>query len=279
MTNSIVHPSSFLGFGLGLRAEHYDHILADRPKTIDWFEVISENFMDAHQGYQDFLLELRSSYTIVLHGVSLSIGSTDPLNFNYLNRLKKLADSVNPAFISDHLCWTGVNGRNTHDLLPLPYNETSLGHVVDRIKAIQDILGRQLILENPSTYIEFNSSTLPEYAFLVQMSEASGCGLLLDINNVYVSSFNHGWNAKTYINAIPAEKIAYMHLAGHKNYGTHIIDTHDSKVAEEVWQLYNYTLRTKGKISTMIEWDGNIPEFSVLIEELAKARASHAALV
>jgi len=262
----------YIGFGLGLRANHYEHILETRPKTIDWFEIISENFMECHQGYLDFLCDLRSDYPIIMHGVGLSIGSTDPLDKAYLEKLKYLAEILNPPWVSDHLCWTGINGKTTHDLLPLPYNAETMKNTVQRIKQVQDFLGRHILLENPSSYLEFEASTMNEYQFLAELAEKADCGLLLDVNNVYVSSINHGFNAKTYIDTMPCDRIIQIHLAGHKNYGTHIIDTHDDYVIEEVWELYDYTLKTKGKISTMIEWDDNIPEFSVLEAELEKAK-------
>ncbi len=262
----------YIGFGLGLRAPHYDVILEKRPKTVDWFEIISENFIEAHKGYWDFLADLRQNYPIIMHGVSLNIGSTDPLNQPYLQKLKALADFLQPPWFSDHLCWTGIGGKNTHDLLPVPYTQQTLAHISDRIKQVQDIIGRPFILENPSTYLEFNESTIPEWEFLANLTENTGCGLLLDVNNIYVNSFNHGYDAKKYIDTIPADKIAQIHLAGHHNFGTHIVDTHDAHVKDDVWDLYSYTIKTKGKISTMIEWDDNIPEFDVLLAEIDKAR-------
>ncbi len=270
MRNVFDYPE--LGFGIGLRAQHYDTILEDRPKDIQWLEIISENFIEAHKGYWEFLSDLRQSYPIVMHGVSLSIGSTDPLNLEYLEKLRALANFLQPPWISDHLCWTGVHGRNTHDLLPLPYTQETLQHVIARIKRVQDILGRNIVLENPSTYIEFNSSDIPEWEFLARMADEADCGFLLDVNNVYVNAFNHGYDAKAYISAIPAGRIAQIHLAGHKNMGTHIIDTHDNHVTDEVWKLYAHTIQSKGMISTMIEWDDNIPELSVILAELDKAR-------
>ena len=271
MANIFSYPD--LGFGVGLRSEHYDTILKIRPKNIDWFEIISENFIEAHKGYWDFLADLRADYPIVMHGVSLSIGSTDPLNKEYLKNIKTLADFLNVPWLSDHLCWTGVLGKNSHDLLPVPYTEEALTHIVTRIKQTQEILDRPLVLENPSTYLEFTDSHLTEWDFLARMANEADCGLLLDVNNIYVSAFNHNYDAKHYIDAIPAERIVQIHLAGHRNFGTHIIDTHDSHVTSEVWNLYAYTLKTKGPITTMVEWDGNIPEFSVLTAELDKARA------
>ena len=244
---------SALGFGLGLRAPHYDEILETRPEAVDFFEIISENFLDAHNGYWEFLKDLRRDYPIIMHGVSLNIGSPDELNFAYLAKLKKLADFLDVPWFSDHLCWTGVNAHNTHDLLPMPYTTATLSHIAERIKRVQDFMGREFIIENPSSYFEFKESTIPEWEFLVGLVEKTSCGVLLDVNNVFVSAFNHGFNAKQYIDAIPPEKIAQIHLAGHQNFGTHIIDTHDNFVVDGVWELYRYTIETKGKISTMIE--------------------------
>jgi len=271
MENRFAYPD--IGFGLGLRSPHYDTILEHRPKKIDWFEIISENFMEAHKGYWDFLADLRRDYPMVMHGVGMSIGSTDCLNLDYLKKLKALADFLQPPWLSDHLCWTGVHGKNTHDLLPVPYTEESLRHIVERIKKVQDILGRRILLENPSIYLEFTVSGITEWDFLARMSEDADCGLLLDVNNVYVSAFNHGYDAKKYIDAIPSDRVVQIHLAGHKNYGTHIIDTHDAHVLDDVWKLYEYTIATKGKVSTMVEWDDNIPAWDVLVAELEKARS------
>jgi hypothetical protein len=262
-----------LGFGLGLRAPHYSEILDTRPKTIDFFEIISENFIDAHGGYCDFLADLRQDYPIIMHGVSLNIGSPDALNFEYLAKLKKLADFLDIPWFSDHLCWTGANAHNTHDLLPLPYTKAMLEHIVERVKIVQDFMGRKFIMENPSSYLEFAESTIPEYEFLAEIAESADCGVLLDVNNVFVSAFNHGFDAKKYIDTIPSERIAQIHLAGHSDFGTHIIDTHDSKVANAVWELYDYTIKTKGAKNTMIEWDEQIPSFAELVSELDKAKS------
>lgn len=261
-----------LGFGLGLRSQHFDEILENRPK-VDWFEIISENFMDAHQGYKEFLSDLRRDYPFVMHGVSLSIGSTDPVNTEYLKKLKTLADFLQPVWISDHLCFTGVIGKNTHDLLPVPYTEEALAHISSRIRIVQDFLERPLILENPSSYIEFNSSTLSEPEFLSALANEADCGFLLDVNNVYVSAFNHGLDAKKYIDTMPADRIVQIHLAGHKDCDDYKIDTHDREVTDEVWRLYEYTISTKGQKSTMIEWDEEIPPLSILMEELEKAKS------
>ena len=261
-----------LGYGLGLRAQHYDHILKERPQSVDWFEIISENFMQAHKGYWDFLSDLRRDYPIIMHGVSLSAGSPEPLDETYLTQLKALADHINPPWLSDHVCWTGVHGRNTHDLLPVAYTNESLALMADKIKRVQDRLGRLMLMENPSTYVEFEQSTMSEWDFMASLAERADCGLLLDVNNVYVSAFNHGFDARRYIDAMPAGRIVQVHLAGHSHCGTHIIDTHDNHVTDGVWDLYDYTLKQKGPVATMVEWDGQIPEFAVLEAELDKAR-------
>jgi uncharacterized protein (UPF0276 family) len=261
-----------LGFGLGLRAPHYDVFLKERPKSVNWLEIISENTIHAHPGYWKMLADLRHDYAFVMHGVSLSIGSTDALNAEYLKSLRKLADYLEVSWVSDHLCFTGVNNINTHDLLPIPYIEEALTHLIPRIHKVQDALGRNLVLENASSYLEFNGSTINEPEFLHALHKATGCGILLDVNNVYVSSFNHGWDAKAYIDTMPAEAIVQYHLAGHTNKGSHLIDTHDDHVVDEVWELFKYTLETKGAKSTMIEWDADIPAFDVLEAELTKAK-------
>ncbi len=271
MGNRFSYPD--LGFGLGLRAQHYDAILSERPKAVDFFEIISENFMDSHQGYRDFLTDLRQDYAFVMHGVSLSIGSTDPLNVSYLQKIKDLAAFLQVSWISDHVCWTGVQGKNSHDLLPVPYTEEALAHIVSRIKQVQDILGQRIVLENPSSYVSFADSQMSECEFLARMSEGADCGLLLDVNNIHVSAFNHGFDAKDYINTLPADRVVQVHLAGHKHYGTHIIDTHDSAVTDEVWALYAHALSHTGQVATLVEWDDHIPEFPVLLAELEKARS------
>ncbi len=270
MGNRFAFPA--LGFGLGLRAPYYDMILEQRPKGVDFFEIISENFMDSHQGYRDFLSDLRRDYVFVMHGVSLSIGSTDPLNQAYLKKIKNLAGFLGVAWVSDHVCWTGVAGKNSHDLLPVPYTEEALAHMVSRIRHVQDVLERPIVLENPSSYVSFAASQMSECEFLARMSEEADCGLLLDVNNVHVSGFNHGFDTRAYISGLPAERIVQIHLAGHKHYGTHIIDTHDSAVTDEVWALYAHALAHAGQVSTLVEWDDHIPEFPVLLAELEKAR-------
>jgi uncharacterized protein (UPF0276 family) len=261
-----------LGFGLGLRAAHYDTFLKERPKSVEWLEIISENYMNAHKGYWQMLADLRHDYAFVMHGVSLSIGSTDSLNLSYLKKLKKLADYIEVSWVSDHLCFTGINGENSHDLLPIPYTEEALKHLIPRIHKVQDILQREMVFENASSYLEFTGSTISEPEFLSELCKETGCGILLDINNVYVSSINHNWNAKAYIDKIPSEAIVQYHLAGHLNKGSYLIDTHDTPVISPVWDLFAYALEQKNSRSTMIEWDSNIPAFEVLEQELHKAR-------
>jgi uncharacterized protein (UPF0276 family) len=260
-----------LGLGLGLRSQHFGHILQNKP-AVDWFEVISENFMDSHGRPRYILQQIAEQYPVVMHGVSMSIGSTDPLNFDYLKSLKQLASEVKPAWISDHLCWTGVLTTNSHDLLPLPLNDESLKHVCNRIVQVQDYLERPLIVENPSTYASFNNSTLSEWEFLRIMTEETGCGLLLDVNNVYVSSFNNDFDPVEYINGIPHDKVVQMHLAGHQNCGNYIIDTHDREVNSQVWKLFQLAYQSAGEASVLLEWDGNIPAFDVYHSELLKSK-------
>lgn len=260
-----------LGFGLGLRSDHYATILNTHP-NIDWFEIISENFLIPGGKPLYYLDKIRERYPIVMHGVSLSIGSTDPLNIDYLTQLKTLAARINPPWISDHLCWTGVHGLNMHDLLPLPYTEETLWHLVSRIKQVQDFLGRQFVLENVSSYLTFKDSTFTEWDFLRTVVEEADCKLLLDINNIYVSAFNHGFNPLEYIKGIPKERVQQFHLAGHSNHGTHIIDTHDAPVIDPVFDLYKVAVERFGNISTMIERDDNIPPLEELLQELERAK-------
>lgn len=260
-----------LGLGVGLRTVHFGHIL-DRQPEVDWFEIISENFMDSRGRPRYVLDQIAERYPVVMHGVSLSIGSCDPLNFDYLARLKRLADEVKPRWISDHLCWTGVLGLNSHDLLPVPLNEETLTHIVERIRDVQDFLERPLVLENPSSYVTFANSTMSEREFLSRMAEAADCGLLLDVNNVYVSSVNHDFDPVDYIERLPHERIVQCHLAGHTDCQTHLIDTHDSHVIDPVWQLYRRAHALTGGVSTLLEWDARIPEFPVVHAEVLKAR-------
>ncbi len=260
------------GFGLGLRPQHYQSILEERP-PIDWFEVISENYMIGGGRPIANLLAICEHYPILLHGVSLSIGSTDPLRDEYLRDLKNLAEMLHTPIVSDHFCWTGVAGINTHDLLPMPFSEEALAHVSERIDKVQEKLGRQIALENTSTYVGFSQSTIPEWEFVTNVATKTGCKILLDVNNIYVNSINHGFEADRYVDHIPASMIAYVHLAGHENHGTYLIDTHDHSVAEPVWNLYRRLIERIGPQPTMIERDGNIPSFDELFEELGLARA------
>jgi uncharacterized protein (UPF0276 family) len=261
-----------LGFGIGLRTVHYPH-LAKRTPSIDWFEIISENFMGVGGRPMHVLDSVCARWPVVMHGVSMSIGSTDPLDREYLRELKKLAARVKPAWISDHLCWTGVAHRTSHDLLPVPYDEETLAHVVRRVRQVQDVLERPLVLENPSSYVAFRSSTMTEQEFLARLAVEADCGLLLDVNNVYVSAFNHGFDAKEYLDAIPFDRVVQFHLAGHTHKGTHILDTHSDHVVPAVWDLYRIAWEKSGGRSTLVEWDEKIPPFGVVHAEVKKAKA------
>jgi uncharacterized protein (UPF0276 family) len=261
----------FLGFGLGLRPNYYEEILSLKPE-VDWFEILSENYLVPGGKPLYYLDKIRQSYPVVMHGVSLSLGSSDPLDIEYLQQLKQLADRVEPAWISDHLCWTGVDGLNVHDLLPIPYTQQAIDHIVSRIQQIQEFLGRALLIENVSSYLTFKQSEMTEWAFLVEIVNKSGCSILLDVNNIYVSSVNHQFNPLDYINAMPADKVAQIHLAGHSNHGDYIIDTHDAPVIQPVWDLYAATIQKLGRVSTMIERDDNMPPLADLLAELNHAR-------
>ncbi|MCF3648165.1 DUF692 domain-containing protein [Synoicihabitans lomoniglobus] len=262
-----------LGLGIGLRSPHFPYILEHWPQ-VDWFEVISENYMDSRGKPRAVLDQIAERYPLVMHGVSLSIGSSDPLDFDYLAKLKALAAEVSPVWVSDHLCWTGIAGLNTHDLLPMPLTEDALAHTVERIRIVQDYLERPLVLENPSTYLEFEASTMPDAEFLGRMAAEADCGILLDVNNIYVCARNHGWDPDAYIRTIPADRIIQFHLAGHEDCGTHIIDTHNTNVIDEVWELYRSAhLHTGGDgAATLLEWDADIPPFPVLMAEVAQAK-------
>lgn len=260
-----------LGFGLGLRTEHYDTILTDKP-PIDWFEIITENYLIPGGKPHYYLEAIREHYPMVMHGVSMSIGSADPLDWDYLQQVKALAKKIEPKWISDHLCWTGLHGKNTHDLLPLPYTEEAINHVVNRIQQVQDFLGQRILIENVSSYITYHQSSMTEWEFLKTISERADCLILLDINNIYVSSVNHGFDPIDYLNTIPVERVFQIHLAGHSNMGDYIIDTHDHDIVHPVWNLYSSALRRFGSVSTMIERDDNIPPLSVLLIELNHAK-------
>jgi len=267
----ITEKPPYLGFGLGLRPQHYEEILEGNP-AIDWFEIISENYM-IEGGQPLYMLDrIRERYPIVMHGVSLSIASTAPFDMDYLRALRALAERVQPKWISDHLCWTGVHGVNLHDLLPIPYTQEALDHVVDRVNYVQDFLGRRFTIENVSTYITFAQSEMTEWEFVSELARRTGCWLLFDVNNVYVSAFNHGFSAIDFLNGMPRNQVVQFHVAGHSHEETHIIDTHDHPVCDEVWDFYREAIRYFGPISTMIERDDNIPPLAELVEELDHAR-------
>ncbi len=260
-----------LGFGLGLRSEHYNDLLTKRT-DVDWLEILSENYMVPGGKPLYYLDKICEQYPVVMHGVSLSIGSVDPLNKEYLHDLKNLADRVKPKWISDHLCWTGTAGINLHDLLPLPYTEEALQHLVSRITQVQDFLGRRILLENVSSYLTYTHSTISEWEFLREVANRADCLILLDINNIHVSAFNHHFDPLTYLDAMPAERIQQIHLAGHMDRGAYKIDTHDGDIIDEVWSLYAESIKRFGHISTMIERDDDIPPLATLLKELETAR-------
>ena len=261
-----------LGCGMGLRREHYQHVLAERP-PVDWFEVVTENYLDTGGRPLAVLEAVRRNHPVALHGVALSIGSADPLNAQYLDRLRLLVDRIEPAFVTDHLCWTGVDGRSLYDLLPVPYTEDALAHVAARVQQVQDRLGRRILLENPSTYIEYRCSQMPEWEFLAALAERADCGILLDVNNVHVTCTNHGHDARGYLDHIPVERVGYVHLGGFTDVGTFLFDTHSAAVAPEVWALYEYAARRLGRVATLVEWDAEIPPFATVDAEVARARA------
>jgi uncharacterized protein (UPF0276 family) len=259
------------GFGLGLRTAHYEDIL-NEPHDVDWLEVITENYLVPGGKPLYYLERVRERFPLVMHGVSLSIGSTDPVDFKYLAQVRALAARIEPHWISDHLCWTGIEGRNLHDLLPLPYTEEALDTVVARVGQVQDALGRQILLENVSSYLSFRRSEMSEWEFLGEVAQRADCAILLDINNIYVSSVNHGFDPLTYLRAIPKLKVRQFHLAGHSDMGGHLIDTHDHPIAPPVWDLYGAAVAHFGPVPTMIERDDNIPALSELVAELDIAR-------
>jgi uncharacterized protein (UPF0276 family) len=260
-----------LGLGLGLRSNHFDHIQQHWP-AVDWFEAISENFMDSAGRPRHVLRRIAERYPLVLHGVSLNIGSADPLNRSYLVRLRRLASEVNARWVSDHLCWTGVAGLNSHDLLPLPLSEETLRYVADRVKQVQDVLERPLVLENPSSYVSLQASSFSEPEFLRALTEETGCLLLLDVNNVFVTSFNAGIDPITSLRAYPFERVVQLHLAGHQRFGEHIVDTHDQPVCPAVWELFRLAWQLSGGAATLLEWDGDVPPFERVQAELSQAR-------
>jgi uncharacterized protein (UPF0276 family) len=261
------------GAGLGLRREHYLELLAQRPRSVRWLEVISENYFVAGGKPMRYLDRLRAEYPMVMHGVALSIGSCDPLRMDYLRELRSLAERIEPAWISDHLCWTGVGGHNSHDLLPLTMTGEAVRHVATRVRQVQDVLGRRLLLENVSSYIRHSVDAMSEAEFVSAVINEADCLLLLDVNNVYVSSRNHGFDAQDYLDHLPAERVAQIHLAGHQDLGDVVIDTHDHPVRAEVWALYEYALQRFGAVPTMIERDDAIPPLAQLLVEVAEVAA------
>jgi uncharacterized protein (UPF0276 family) len=263
-----------LGFGAGLRADHYEDVLAG-TKQVDWFEAITENYIDTKGRPLAVLESVRRDHPIALHGVALSIGSADPLDRRYLKALRELVDRIEPALVSDHLCWSSVDGRALFDLLPLPLTEESLAHVTERVCAVQDLLGRRILLENPSTYLGWRVSTICEAEFLSELAERADCGLLLDVNNVHVSAVNLGFDSRAYLDAIPPQRVGQIHLAGFTDMGTHLFDTHSRPVSDEVWDLYRYALERIGPVASMVEWDDDIPPWSRLVEEVDRARRIH----
>jgi uncharacterized protein (UPF0276 family) len=262
--------------GIGLRAEHYRDVLDTRP-DIGWLEVHSENYFELGGIPFHYLEQARYRYPVSLHGVGLSLGSTDPLNRDHLKKLKALVGRIEPGLVSDHLCWCSVDGRYLSDLLPLPYTEEALVHTAERVRQVQDFLGHRLLIENPSSYLEYRHSTIPEWEFLAELADRADCDILLDVNNVYVSSVNHGYDPHGYLAAIPAGRVREIHLAGHSvrefPEGTFLVDTHNAPVCAAVWDLYRETVRRLGPRPTLIEWDSELPALSFLVEEMNRADA------
>jgi uncharacterized protein (UPF0276 family) len=269
--------TTHLGHGVGLRTQHYQDVLTTLP-AVDWFEVISENFMVPGGNPRRVLRAVRERYPVVMHGVSLSIGSTDPLDERYLDQLAALADEIQPAWLSDHLCWAGTGGVMAHDLLPLPFTEEALAHVAARVIRVQERLGRRILLENVSSYVTYRHSVMPEWEFLAALAQRADCGLLLDVNNVFVSAHNHGFSARQFLAGLPADRIGQLHLAGHSTRGDLLIDTHDHPVPAGVWDLYRAALDRFGPRPTLIEWDEHVPALPVLVAERDQAAAIEAQL-
>jgi uncharacterized protein (UPF0276 family) len=277
MDNAFIN-TDISGAGLGLRTSHYQEIFETLP-DVPWFELLSDNYMAAGGLPIRRAEQIRQNYPVTLHGVGMSLGSADPLNFEYLKRLRNLAERLQPAFISDHIAWVSVAGQYTHDLLPLPYTQDMLQHLNDRIQQVQDFLGRTILIENPSSYLTFTSSDMPEAEFIKQLCVSSGCELLLDVNNVYVSAQNHGFDAADYLAALPINKVKEIHLAGYDEMPGYLFDTHGYQVRDPVWQLYKVALERFGSVPTLIEWDTDVPEFSTLLNEAKKAEQLMRALV
>jgi uncharacterized protein (UPF0276 family) len=264
-----------LGHGIGLRTEHYADVLAT-PPPVEWFEVISDNFMVPGGNPRRVLRAVRERWPVVLHGVSLSLGAVDPLNEEYLDALAALAGEIEPAMISDHLCWGSHGGQYAHDLLPLPFTEEALGHVAGRVLRVQDKLRRPILVENVSSYVAFTQSTMAEWEFLTALAERTDCGLLLDVNNVYVSAHNHGFDARAFIDAIPVGRVGQFHLAGHSRLGELLLDTHDHPVRDEVWELYQHAVARFGDLPALVEWDDKVPSLARVVEESLRAKVAAA---
>jgi uncharacterized protein len=268
----------FLGHGIGLRTKHFPDLL-EQGRRADWFEVITENFLNVGGRPRSVLEAVRRDRPVVLHGVSPSIGSVDPLDAGYLRDVRTLADAVEPAWVSDHLCWGTFGRHNAHDLLPMPFTEESLAHVVARVSEVQERLGRQFVLENVSSYLTYAASRIPEWEFLAEVARRADCLLLLDVNNVHVSARNHGFDAGEFLRGIPVDRVAQIHLAGHQDLGTHLLDTHDAPVPDPVWALYRDAVRRFGRVSTLVEWDDHIPPLVEVLALAEKARAFEAAVL
>ncbi|MGV6810509.1 MAG: MNIO family bufferin maturase [bacterium] len=262
--------SAIQGVGIGLRAQHFADIENDKP-DIPWLEILTDNYLNPNSVQREYLQLFRQDYPMTFHGVGLSLGSVDPLNRDYLQRLKQLADDIQPAWISDHLCWTTAQQHVTHDLIPLPYTEEAIQHVSQRIQIVQDTLQQQILIENVSSYLQYNDSQMTEWAFIQAIVEQADCLLLLDVNNIYVSAQNHQFNPQDYLQAMPKARIREIHLAGYEDKGTHLLDTHSRAVSEPVWDLYAQTLAYAGDIPTLIEWDNDVPPLTTLIAEAQKA--------
>ena len=268
----------FLGHGIGLRPQHFPDLL-EQGRRAEWFEVITENFLNVGGRPRAVLESVRRDRPVVLHGVSLSVGSVDPLDTGYLRDVRALADAVEPAWVSDHLCWGTFGRHNAHDLLPLPFTEESLAHVVSRVSEIQERLGRRILLENVSSYLTFASSTIPEWDLLAEVACRADSLILLDVNNVYVSATNLGFDAAEYLRGIPVDRVAQLHLAGHQDLGTHLLDTHDAPVPDPVWALYRDVVRRFGRVSSLVEWDDHIPPLDEVLAQAEKARAVEKAVL
>ena len=268
-------PTPALGHGIGLRTRHFAQFMAERP-AVDWVEAVTENFMAPGGRPISVLEKVRGELPVVLHGVSLAIGSVDPISETYLDELARIVKRIEPAMVSDHLCWGTHRGQYVHDLLPLPYTEESLEHVASRVSQVQERLGRQIFLENPSSYVSFKDSTMAEWEFLTELSWRSGCGILLDVNNVYVSSRNFGFDPVGYLDGIPVEAVGYFHLAGHTDKGKYLLDSHDHSVPEPVWDLYRQAVRRFGRVPSLVEWDDAIPPLEDVVAESRRAAAIEA---